>query len=235
VNSPNDLKSRLKRKLPWLVKLAQMRYPIYWTPMREKFTKIYHENHWSGVESRSGGGSDLQATVVIRPALSALFKRLQIKSLLDLPCGDFLWMKEVDLQGIDYTGGDIVPELIASNQAKYGAPGRKFIEIDITATVPPRADLILVRDCLVHFSYRDLRKALVNIKASGAEWLLTTTFPHRAENEDIVTGFWRPVNLQIPPFSLPPPLELINEHSPGKTPESGDKSLGLWKLSELVI
>jgi hypothetical protein len=35
-----------------------------------------------------------------------------VKSLLDIPCGDFHWMRRVNLQGLSYVGADIVRELI---------------------------------------------------------------------------------------------------------------------------
>ena len=40
---------------------------------------------------------------------------------------------------------------------------------------------------------------------SGIPYLLTTTFPGAAANEEIVTGDWRVLNLEAPPFGLPPP------------------------------
>jgi hypothetical protein len=40
--------------------------------------------------------------------------------LLDIPCGDFNWMKLLNL-GVDYIGADIVGELIAENRRRFGA------------------------------------------------------------------------------------------------------------------
>ena len=41
--------------------------------------------------------------------------------MLDIPCGDFYWMKEVDLKDIEYIGADIVDELIKKNNDKFKA------------------------------------------------------------------------------------------------------------------
>jgi hypothetical protein len=92
----------------------------------------------------------------------------------------------------------------------------------------PRADLVLCRDCLVHISHRNVAKALRNIIASGSDFLLTTTFVERTENTDIIIG-WYPINLQLPPFSWPAPIMLIDEGSS----EQADKRLGLWDLRAL--
>jgi hypothetical protein len=59
---------------------------------------------------------------------------------------------------------------------------------------------------------------------------LTTTFPGCASNEDIVTGDWRPLNLQLAPFNLPAPDLLINEQCTEGGNLFADKSLGLWRL-----
>src|SRR5690349_11851139 len=76
------------------------------------FSRIYEQNLWGDKESVSGTGSSITATVVVRSELPALLERLGVQSLLDAPCGDFTWMKEV-VGGIGrYTGVDIVPRLI---------------------------------------------------------------------------------------------------------------------------
>ena len=79
----------------------------------ERFQRIFEENAWGNRESVSGEGSNLERTKVVRAELPGLLARHGVRSLLDAPCGDFYWMKEVDLAGVDYIGVDIVPEIIA--------------------------------------------------------------------------------------------------------------------------
>ncbi len=135
-------------------------------------------------------------------------------------------MKSVGLD-IDYIGGDIVDELIQDNQRRYGGDGRRFMHLDLLQDELPPVDLILCRDCLVHFSYQHIFRAIKNVKHSCSRYLLTTTFVGREANEDIPTGGWRPINLQRPPFCFPVPLKLIDEQCPDN--EYRDKHLGLWK------
>jgi hypothetical protein len=199
----------------------------------EVFTDIFHRNYWGATSSRSGTGSDLtQARVLVRE-LAPLVARLQVRSLLDLPCGDFHWMKDVDLGGVTYVGADIVAELIERNRRLYERPGRTFVQLNVFSDPLPRVDLILCRDCLVHFSLLDAQTALHNIAASGARYLLTTTFPERPVNRDITTGQWRPINLQAAPFNLPPPLQLISEQCTEDEGAYPDKSLGLWSVLQV--
>ena len=95
------------------------------------FARYYFKNKWGDRESRSGKGSNLKNTEAVRRELPALLRRHNIRSILDLPCGDFYWMSSVDLGDITYLGGDIVPEMIARNRKTYGQPGRQFDVIDL--------------------------------------------------------------------------------------------------------
>src|SRR5215467_10898176 len=117
------------------------------------FTRIYVRNKWGDQESRSGQGSGKARTEALRSELSRLLKDLAVQSILDLPCGDFNWMSCVDLSSIQYIGGDIVTSLVAQNNSLHAQPGRRFERIDMLSDVSPKADLILCRDSLVHFSF----------------------------------------------------------------------------------
>jgi hypothetical protein len=139
----------------------------------------------------------------------------------------------VALSGIDYVGGDIVPELIEANNRQYGRAGIRFRKVDLLSDQLPASDLILCRDCLVHLSFSDVTRALRNICRSEARYLLTTTFIHRQQNADILTGDWRTLNLQIAPFNLPAPVELINERCTEGNGAYCDKALGLWKIEDI--
>lgn len=199
----------------------------------DAFRHAYAENLWAGPESASGPGASLDQTAAIRRDLPALLHRLGVRTLLDLPCGDCHWMSAIDLGSINYVGADFLPELIAANVGRHGGPTREFRVLDLIASPLPFANLILCRDCLVHLSFSDIARALDNIRASGSTYLLTTTFPQQATNDDVRTGDWRPINLEAAPFHLPPPLELLVE---GCTEGGGvfaDKSLGLWELRYL--
>lgn len=193
--------------------------------MKDTFTSIYKSNGWSGDESISGTGSSLAQTNVIREEIPKLIKQFNISSVLDIPCGDYWWFKEMGLD-IKYTGADVVPELIIENRRRY--PGVNFIVADITKDYLPRVDLVLCRDLLGHFSNSDVKLALGNLLMSGSKYLLTTTFPNVTSPIDITTGMWRPINMLH--FDLPEPLALIDEKLIGTDGKNCGKSLGLWRL-----
>jgi SAM-dependent methyltransferase len=201
--------------------------------MRELFAHIYETNRWGGKESRSGKGSSLLQTRKIRDRLPTLLDAYQIRSMLDLPCGDFHWMKELDLHGLDYTGADIVPQLIAENVARYGGPRRRFVILDITTDDFPEVDVLLCRDCWVHLSYSDIADAIANIRRSNITYLLATTFTHHITNRDQLRGKFRMLNLQMAPFHFPIPLEVIEEDNLESKCSRAEKSLALWRTRDL--
>lgn len=199
--------------------------------IERRFRRIYRMNLWRGTDSRSGPGSSLEETAVVRRELPRIVRQLEAQSLLDIPCGDFYWMKEVPLEAVSYIGADLVSRLVEDNNRRYGMDGRMFVRLDVRVDPLPKVDVVLCRDCLDHLSFHDIRSSLGNIARSGAIYLLATTYPDR-ENSDIRSGDWRPLDLTAAPLGLPQPLELLNEQS--RKPGYPDKSLGLWRVSDIA-
>ena len=99
----------------------------------------------------------------------------------------------------------------------------------------PVADMVFVRDCMVHLPFSMIAAALSNIHASGSRLLMATTFPATPVNRDIALGDFRPINLQAPPFNFPPPIELVLEHCTEANGVHADKAMGVWRISDLPI
>lgn len=201
--------------------------------LKKKFTKIYNDNLFQGDESRSGQGSSLGQTAIIRQEIPRLLKTLNATSLIDAPCGDLFWIKEMELPVEKYIGIDIVAAIIKENTIKYADHQKTFLLRDLTADKLPKADVFLCRDCLVHLSFGHIKKALKNIKRSGSRYLLTTTFPNTNENIDLGNLIWRPLNFEKPPFNFSPPIQMINEGCSEDGGKYKDKSLGLWLIQHL--
>lgn len=194
------------------------------TSLTNVFSEIYRTNAWRDPESVSGRGSTLARTRVIMSQLPVLLQELNADSLIDAACGDFNWMRHVDLGAIKYTGVDIVPALIARNRQLYQ---RTFVVLDITKDKLPDADVILCRDCLIHLSFKSIKAAISNFKKTSATHLLCTTHSTVTENTDCPDGSWRNINLLLPPFNFPEPVKLFVEDA-----ELG-KCLGAWRFADL--
>lgn len=199
------------------------------TDRRKTFDTFFRTNVWGSSESVSGEGSTLLNTIPIRRVLPGLLRELGVKTMLDAPCGDFNWMSHVDLRGIHYIGGDIVPDLLRRVAAVHGGPGREFRDLDILEDDLPPADLWLCRDVLIHFSDADAFRLLDRAARAPIRYLLTTYYDLNPRNVDINTGGYRPINLTAPPFNLPAPLRRIDDFLAPLQPHS----MGLWSRAQL--
>jgi hypothetical protein len=202
--------------------------------LEKKFTAIFNNNGFNGTVSKSGLGSDLASTEQIRKELPRIFADFEIKRFIDAPCGDFYWMKETDLKGLEmYIGVDIVKNIIKTNQQHYSGDKITFIHKDLTRNKLPQADLVLCRDIFVHLSFEDIFRSLRNFKRSGIKYCLTTTFRNRESNSNLNYDIWRPLNFMIGPFNFPEPLLMIDEKCTEEYPKYSDKYLGLWDLEQI--
>jgi 2-polyprenyl-3-methyl-5-hydroxy-6-metoxy-1,4-benzoquinol methylase len=194
--------------------------------LAEVFHHIYYKtNWWKAIDTGSGPGSTLDNTKRIQKEIPKLLHSINAASLLDAPCGDLNWMQHVDLGNIEYTGADIIKKLIQSNKSQF--PERKFLVADITTDALPTVDVVLCRDCFIHLPNDMILAAINNFKKAGIKYLLTNTYNFIQENTDIEPGKFRMINLQLPPFSFPPPDITIEEEYTSGYP---DKQLGLWKF-----
>jgi hypothetical protein len=226
----------LTRHFSWLLYLKRR-----WTgaalrkkPLSQVFEDIYHSREWVRDDgSVSGPGSDPENTKVIRKVLPELCRELAVESLLDIPCGDLLWISSVDLPIREYHGADIVKPLIERNKELHAGPTKKFSCIDIVSEKLPKTDLILVRDLFIHLTSEQIFSALRNIVDSQSTWLLTTSYSKLQKNTEIVHGQYRPISLCLPPFSLPTPIRLIEEDAAVPNDAENGRCLGLWKVETI--
>lgn len=196
------------------------------------FTYYYHKNIW-GSKSKSGPGSEIIQTQIIIEKLPKLISDYSVKSILDIPCGDHIWLSNVDLTNINYLGVDIVKDLIDHNVNEFSKHNTLFMQGNILTFNMSKFDLIICRDLFIHFSNSDVLESIKRIKESQSTYLLTTHFSNRIINQDIRTGSFRPINLNIAPFFLPQPLYILNENCTEANGIYSDKSLALWKISDI--
>jgi SAM-dependent methyltransferase len=214
-------KSRFKKR--WIHELSP----------EERFTWIYRNNYWSNAESVSGPGSTLHQTEIIRRELPRLVAEFQVQRLLDLPCGDFNWMRHaLEDMDVHYVGADIVRDLVTDLQQRYGGERVQFRHVNIITDTLPWADTMLCRDCLFHLSVADITRALTNFLASGIPYILTTTHMPRGQemNADIPTGHFRYIDLFAAPFEFPrDPLARFEDWQAPEAP----REMCLWRADQL--
>jgi hypothetical protein len=183
-----------------------------WTQIQQEF---------AGQETVNGPGSMMDATENVRTLLPILLRQYDIRSMLDAPCGDCNWISRIDLDGIEYTGWDLVPAIVRQNQSRW--PGRNFERVNLLKDFHklPQVDLILCRDFTIHLTTEHVSRLLDKFKTSGVRYLLTTNYPagHNdytfpPEGHDGRPGYYaHPWNLEIEPFNMTGRVAQIEEDS----------------------
>lgn len=197
--------------------------------LEERFAYIYDKGVWQSMPDvpLSGAGSHPAVAGRLGSQLPELVRELAVGTFLDVGCGDFSWMRDVNL-GCRYVGVDIVPVVIARNTADHGNANRSFAVLNAVAEPLPPSDMVLCREVLFHLSFADAKAVIRNVVRSGARWLLLTSDDVTAFNAEIESGDFRVLNLQKPPFSLPAPIRELKDD--GLVP---GRRVGVWDTRTL--
>lgn len=159
---------------------------------------IHDKDYWGGGESRSGKGSSIKYTKNLVPRLESLFRKYGIRTVFDAPCGDGNWAWQ--LKGVEYSGGDISPNAVASARSRLDN-----VEVfDITQNKLPDVDLWLCRDCLNHLKNTKIDRALANFANSNIKYMLISHHPFHHKNWDLTKedGSYRKINFEQAPWNL---------------------------------
>lgn len=167
------------------------------------FTDIYTLNKWRSNESRSGSGSTLEFTFSIKKFLIEFINVNSINTFLDASCGDWNWMKTIQSDLCDYTGIDIVEDIVKDNQIKYSNKKTKFLHDDFVnylKKLPSNSiDLILCRHTLEHLPTKYNLDFIEETKRVS-KYLLLTTHDLVSENNELPNCMYRPINLKLSPY-----------------------------------
>ena len=203
------------------------------------FTSIFESKHWVQNGDRqpkeyisiSGHGSNIntkQSNNLIS-SLLIFIEKYQINSLLDMPCGDFLWMREFlkKKSEIKYLGIDIVDEIIKKNKKKYENEKVKFASFDIiNFYTEEKFDLVFMRDFFIHINNSDIKKILINLQKMNIDYFAFENYDIK-KNEDVTIGRHRKINLKLDPFNLGEPMYYFKDYEE-------DKYIYFYKKSALI-
>jgi len=183
---------------------------------KEVFRKTYRENIWGGAngEFNSGWGTTSSTAKRYIDEVANFIKEHRVSKVLDIGCGDFRIMGQVlaqlDNYPIDYTGADIVDELIEHNNATHGKDNIRFICVDASEDALPDAELVTIRQILQHLSNAQVASILK--KLGKYKYVLITELlpssPKAVPNLDKLAGphdrtsFNSGVFIDQPPFNV---------------------------------
>ena len=195
---------------------------------KNTFRHIYLSNHWQNYfklnlqNSRSGPGSNLNYTSDMSRELKRFFVEKNIKTILDIGCGDFIWMNLLLNSYHDYDkylGLDIVDELIKNNNLKYSNNKISFKTFDLVKDeIPKGFDIILIRDVFIHLKNEQIINFLNLLKNLDIKFFGVTSTPSLKKNNELKTvGRYRDINIEIEPFYLQDFINKINEKNNNDT------------------
>lgn len=148
----------------------------------QTFNHIYKNQLWGSKEGQpfcSGDGSHREDAVSPYVAMVRNFIAThQIRSVLDLGCGDFNVGSRIVSSDLCYTGVDIVQDLIDYNQSRFGSDCVNFCCLDVIEGPLPDADLCLVRQVLQHLSNQQIATTLRTL----------SKFPYVIVTEHVYSG-----------------------------------------------
>jgi len=180
---------------------------LFWSPPKDFypdagglesiFDFIYARQVWGG---GSGAGSDLKNTVLYVAYVQALMDCYDVRSVLDLGCGDWRFSRYLDFSNRTYLGLDIVPSVVAANRSAFGTSTVRFEKADVSAQAPfGDYDLILCKDVLQHLSNARVSEILAGCRS--APFALITNDYH-PDNIDCRDGETRPLDITARPFDV---------------------------------
>lgn len=175
----------------------------------EVFTYIYDHEMWGVNEDgtpSSGWGSWPEFALPYLQFLVDFMNTHQIRSVVDVGCGDWAFSRYVDWGPIVYTGIDVVKEVIEKNGRRFSSPNIRFVHGDILKMELPKGELLVCKDVLQHLTNADIALFLSKIK-KFKHCLITNDCvvcnePVGLENKDTTRGPNRPLDLTKPPFNI---------------------------------
>jgi len=147
--APQSLR-RVSRRLKADIKALRNRH----LSVQEVFTKVYRDGLWGGEPGTffSGPGSNEESAKPYADFVLQFMAERNIKSVVDLGCGDFRVGRLITASGVSYIGVDVVEPLIAENARRDGSPAVQFQCADITSEALPEGELCLIREVFQHLS-----------------------------------------------------------------------------------
>jgi SAM-dependent methyltransferase len=176
------------------------------TPLADQFDYIYTNNIW---RCGSGEGSLLFHTGGYIRFLESFIKKYDVKTIVDLGCGDWQFSCQVDWNDAQYLGLDIVRSVIERNRALYSKPGVSFELSPERFDELPAADLLIVKDVLQHWSAERIHNFLPYIYRYPLALITNCSSPRprrfwrktaTTEHQDIEDGDFRRLDIRNAPF-----------------------------------
>mmetsp|Transcript_90869 Transcript_90869/g.231244 ORF Transcript_90869/g.231244 Transcript_90869/m.231244 type:complete len:411 (+) Transcript_90869:41-1273(+) len=184
------------------------------------FSRIYDGGEWlCGSEAKSGLGSRYETTREFCEFLQGFLREHSITSVVDAGCGHWPsgYQRYINWQGVHYHGVDVVQSVVQDNAGflrdadrlqTAGLASATFSQGDVSAPLPA-ADLLLVKDVLMHLPNAAVQEFLRNnVDMAFGRYrmvlLVQNSVPKTVNLRqmiDIEPGQLLPFDITAPPFN----------------------------------
>jgi len=167
--------------------------------MLNVFDDIYTNSRWG---YKSGPGSDPEQAKVWIDLVNSFLSKTDIRTIIDVGCGDWRLGQKYNLENKVYIGVDI-SETILNETKKYSTDNIAFIHGDFEFLDIEPVDLIIIKDVLQHLPNSKIINIVNKIKNNAKYALFCDMYVrvnHRELNSDIPMGRARPIDLSSRPF-----------------------------------
>jgi len=188
--------------------------------MESVFTNIYETSFWGNNNNKeyagsSGGGSSIEYNKdTYIPFLKKYIQDNNIKTVVDLGCGDFRCGKIIyDTLEIIYTGYDTYNKVIHANSKEYIPPKYTFIHLDFFTNKDKliNSDMCILKDVLQHWSLNNIYTFLdylVESKKFKHILIINCSNNQVSDNTDIPDGGTRSLSCDYLPLKKYNPRKL---------------------------
>lgn len=168
--------------------------------MNKRFEEIYSNNEWG---HGSGEGSLPEHNEGYVKFLQSFISNNEIKTVVEMGCGDWQFSKIIDWGIATYRGFDVVQNVVDRNHREFSRPGVEFKLYSGQADELPVADLLIVKDVLQHLSNARIQ-AVIPAFGRFRKVLVTNCVNPRGHtvHHDIEDGDFRYLDLRLTPFNV---------------------------------
>lgn len=166
--------------------------------MQRIFADKYSMNAWV---KGSGWGSWPENTKPYINYIQMFLRVYSIESVVDAGCGDWQFSKLIDWAGVEYKGFDVVPAAL-QEASQYATDNISFHELDFSIKPLPSADLILVKDVLMHWPPEIVLKFLQRLPECKYVLVTNDWKPDWPFNKECNIGGYQNIDLRAKPYHI---------------------------------
>ena len=187
------------------------------------FSKIYENCEWgnnknSNYRGTSGRGSDVDYNIhTYVPFLKEFIEQYDIKSVVDLGCGDFRCGRLIyDSLDIKYTGYDAYEKVIEYNKSTHSEDKYTFNHLDFYNNKESiqGGDLCILKDVIQHWTMDEIYIFMDYLTTSKKfKYIILCNCCNQTQDNPDNTGRSIPLSIKYLPLKKYEPIKLFNYHT----------------------